>query len=471
MPAVAVRPRGGSSGTLSSVRRRLAAVLVPVAVAAALGATLDVGGAPLLAFAVGLSITAAALLPAAAVGLGRDAGWLFGASPRSPASSAARSRSEAWARPRGRRRRCGRRHAVCPGDPSAYLELEGAAAFVLGCAAFGGAVVPWRADRLLQQLASYGSVIAVVVCGWLAVGRLEGAGGLDGTGVHADRGERRARARSRRRGSDRAVIAAHDRIALPPSVERRAERRVRPRSRRHAPAQRDGRGDRRRVDARSSLARASARYAVDEERALADAIGFCAELNERLLLNVSPRARRVRARSALGRAPAVHARCANAAATFRHVAVTSTRAHCGPIVVTGIRATLPFALATALGAFVVAALVLGGLGAASASATLALAAAVGGRRDPPRARPPRVAAWSAHVRGHARRADSGFCTDGSTRAAKRSSRPAGRRPRLRSLPCARTARSAGDRRRPGALLHALGFTVLTADGRTLCVRR
>ena len=67
------------------------------------------------------------------------------------------------------------------GDPSTYLELEGAAAFVLGCAAFGGAAVPWRPDGLLQQLASYGSVIAVVVCGWLAVGRLEGAAGLDET--------------------------------------------------------------------------------------------------------------------------------------------------------------------------------------------------------------------------------------------------------------------------------------------------
>ena len=30
-------------------------------------------------------------------------------------------------------------------------------------------------------LASYGSVIAVVVCAWLAMGRLEGASGLEGT--------------------------------------------------------------------------------------------------------------------------------------------------------------------------------------------------------------------------------------------------------------------------------------------------
>jgi len=159
-----------------------AAVLVPVAVAAALGATLDVGGGPLLAFAVGLSITAAALLPAAAVGLGGDGSWFFDTSPRSAlvvagavalggvgTSLAVVAAAALFVAPFAR------------GEPSAYLELEGVAAFVLGCAAFAGSAVPWRADRLLQQLASYGSVIAVVVCGWVAVGRLEGGAGLDGT--------------------------------------------------------------------------------------------------------------------------------------------------------------------------------------------------------------------------------------------------------------------------------------------------
>jgi hypothetical protein len=159
----------------------VAAVLVPAAVAAALGAMLDVGGGPLLSFAVGLSITAAALLPAAAIGLGGDGGWFFDTSPR-PArvvrcavalggvgvSLAVVAATALFAAPFAR------------GDPSAYFELEGAAAFVLGCAAVGGAAVPWHADRLLQQLASYGSVIAVVICGWLAVGRLEGSAGLDG---------------------------------------------------------------------------------------------------------------------------------------------------------------------------------------------------------------------------------------------------------------------------------------------------
>jgi hypothetical protein len=159
-----------------------AGVVLPLVLGAALGTTLDVGGGPLLVFMAGVSVTAAALLPAAAFGLGRDARWLFepappprrvlagavalgGVGPSLGVVAATALLSAPFAR----------------GDPLAYLELEGSAAFVLGCAVFGGALVPWRPDQLLQQLASYGSVIAVVVCGWLAVGRLEGTAGLDGT--------------------------------------------------------------------------------------------------------------------------------------------------------------------------------------------------------------------------------------------------------------------------------------------------
>lgn len=182
MPAVVVTTARRVARHRELRVQALAAVLAPVAVVAALAATLDVGGEPLLMFAVGLAITAAALLPAAAVGLGRDASWFFDTSPRSArvlagaialggvaTSLSVVAASALFAAPFAR------------GEPSAYLQLEGAAAFILGCAAFGGAAVPWRVDRLLQQLASYGSVIAVVVCGWLAVGRLEGAAGLDGT--------------------------------------------------------------------------------------------------------------------------------------------------------------------------------------------------------------------------------------------------------------------------------------------------
>jgi hypothetical protein len=58
-------------------------------------------------------------------------------------------------------------------EGSIYLELEGASAFVLGCAALAGALVPWHPERVLNQLASYAAVLAIVVAAWLAVGRLE----------------------------------------------------------------------------------------------------------------------------------------------------------------------------------------------------------------------------------------------------------------------------------------------------------
>jgi hypothetical protein len=182
MPAVAVATARRIARHQQLRVQASAAVLVPVGVTAWVGATLDIGGAALLAFAVGLSITGAALLPAAAVGLGGDSGWLFETAPR-PASVMAVAvafggvgASLAVV--------IGTALVVAPfarGDPSVYLELESVAAFVFGCAVFGGAVVPWRADGMLQQLASYGSVIAIVVCAWLAVGRLEGVAGLEGT--------------------------------------------------------------------------------------------------------------------------------------------------------------------------------------------------------------------------------------------------------------------------------------------------
>lgn len=158
------------------------AVLVPVAVAASVAWMLEIGGEPLLAFAVGISMTAAALLPAAAVGLGDDSGWLYDSAPR-PAFVVAVAVALGGV---------GFALAVvgaagllvapfARGDPSVYLELQSVAAFLFGCAVLCGALVPWRADGMLQQLASYGSIVAVVVCAWLTVGRLEGVVGLEGT--------------------------------------------------------------------------------------------------------------------------------------------------------------------------------------------------------------------------------------------------------------------------------------------------
>jgi hypothetical protein len=266
------------------------------------------------------------------------------------------------------------------------------------------------------------------------------------------------------------VIAAHDRIALPPSVERRA----------------DGVYDHVRgvtlrlnttgaviVDASTPAAASRAlrhAFAVDEARALTDAIGFCAELNERLLLNVSP----VRGAPALALRWVAHLPFMLPARTLprvparrRHVDTSSLRT----ILVTGVRATLPFALLVSVGAFVVASLVLGGLGAASTSMTLALAIAIGAGvvlhelghlallRGVPTCVVTRGARlWLLH-RALDRRHEAVVAAAGPTVALAIAGL-------LLALP-GLLATVAG----LALSLHALGFTVLTADGRTICARR
>lgn len=266
------------------------------------------------------------------------------------------------------------------------------------------------------------------------------------------------------------MIAAHDRIALPACVERRpgcVYDHVRGIT---LPLNESGATI---VDAPTPEAASRAlqlRFAVDEERALADAIGFCAELNERLLLNVSP----LRGGSTFAlrwfvllpfmlvtrRLPYVPAR-------RRHVDTSSPRT----TLVTGVAATLPFAVLAALGAGAVTLLVLGGLGAASASTTLALATAVGG-------------GVVLHELGHLAML-RGVPTCAVTRGARLLllHRPVDRRREAAVAAAGPTVVLAiavpllalpGSTATVAALalsLHALGLTVLTADGRTLCVPR
>lgn len=150
------------------------AVVLPVAAAIAVRLTLGVGGASATAFCVAVTLTAAALYPPAGQGLARGASWLLEAAPLRRATVAAAAATggilaaasaiattAVLAAPLG-----------LPGA-SVYLELEGASAFVLGCAALSGALIPWHPDRVLHQLASYTAVLAIVVAAWLVVGRLE----------------------------------------------------------------------------------------------------------------------------------------------------------------------------------------------------------------------------------------------------------------------------------------------------------
>jgi hypothetical protein len=151
----------------------------------------------------------------------------------------------------------------------------------------------------------------------------------------------------------------------------------------------------------------------------------------------------------------------------RHVDTSSLRA----ILVTGVRATLPFASSAAIGAFVVASLVLGGLGAFSASTTLALAGAVGGgvilhelghlallRGVPTCAATRGARLWLLH-RAIGRRREAAVTAAGPTTALAAAAT-------LLALP-GPAATVAG----LALSLHALGFTVLTVDGRTLCAPR
>jgi hypothetical protein len=132
---------------------------------------------------------------------------------------------------------------------------------------------------------------------------------------------------------------------------------------------------------------------------------------------------------------------------------------------------MPFAAFASVGALVVAALVLGGLGAASASTTLALAAAVGAgvvlhelghlvllRGVPTCAVTRGARLWLLH-RAVDRRREAVIAAAGPTAGLAVAAL-------LLALP-GLPATAAG----LALSLHALGFTVLTSDGRTMCARR
>jgi hypothetical protein len=176
--------RAGPAVALATARRVLrhpelrlhgvTAVVLPVAAAIAARLTFGVGGASATVFCIAVTLTAAALYPPAALGLARGAGWLLDAAPRRRSAVAAATVTGGVAAAAGLLVATAIL-AVPLGRPEAsiYLELEGASAFVLGCAALAGALVPWHPERVLNQLASYAAVLAIVVAAWLVVGRLE----------------------------------------------------------------------------------------------------------------------------------------------------------------------------------------------------------------------------------------------------------------------------------------------------------
>jgi hypothetical protein len=160
-------------GRRSELRAHLfATTALTVAAAYALAFALHVRGEALLGFVAGLGLTAVAVLPSVALGLLHEQSWLVASAPSGRRGSAAAAGAAGMlAGAVLLVALCVLSAPVARGDPGTLLQLESAAAFVLGCGAIAGALVPWRADRVLQQLAAYGALLAVVLVLWLAIGR------------------------------------------------------------------------------------------------------------------------------------------------------------------------------------------------------------------------------------------------------------------------------------------------------------
>ena len=152
------------------LRRQVLAALALTAVGALV---LRLTGVPRAAGALLAGSTAllgAAVVPLAATGLDRPGAWLWRASPASRARVAARN--EAAALVAGA---CvaaagfGVALALEPVPPVTLAPLAAAALVVLGAALLAGALVPWRSERLAEQLGAYAAFAAVLTALWLAL--------------------------------------------------------------------------------------------------------------------------------------------------------------------------------------------------------------------------------------------------------------------------------------------------------------
>lgn len=174
-PAAIVATTSKRIGRRSELRAHVVAtVFLPAAAAYALGLALDVRGEALLGFAAALTLTAVAVLPSVALGLQGEQSWLVRSAPQGGARSAAAACAGGMLAGAALLAAVATITApVAHGGPGALLQVESAAAFVLGSGAIAGALVPWRADRVLQQLAAFGALFGVVLVLWVAAGRAE----------------------------------------------------------------------------------------------------------------------------------------------------------------------------------------------------------------------------------------------------------------------------------------------------------
>lgn len=157
-------------GRRRELRRQVAAACV-LAVAGA--ATLRVTGVPsqvAVSFAGATALLGAAVVPLAAPGIDRRAEWLWRSAPR--------RRSQLAVLHGGVGLTLGLAVAVigiaasfaaAPVSPSVALPLGVAAVVVLGAALLAGSLVPWRSDRLTDQLGAYAAFGAVLSALWFAL--------------------------------------------------------------------------------------------------------------------------------------------------------------------------------------------------------------------------------------------------------------------------------------------------------------
>jgi hypothetical protein len=122
-------------------------------------------------FAAATGLFGAALVPLAAPGLDRLAGWVWRSAPRSHLGLAlcfAAAALTAGASAGGAAVLAAL--AAAPITPGDLAPLAAFGAVLFGAALVAGAAVPWRAERATEQLASYAAfaAVAVLLAGGLA---------------------------------------------------------------------------------------------------------------------------------------------------------------------------------------------------------------------------------------------------------------------------------------------------------------
>jgi hypothetical protein len=150
---------------------------VAIAAVLALGGTavlrvVGAGEAAASYFPFAVALVASAAIPPAAVALRRDADWLLRVSP-APACMLARAGATASALA-ATATIAVILLAAAPAavlDPGAWPLAETSAAMVIAAAVAGGALVPWRPDRVVEQTASYVLVGALMAGGSYALSR------------------------------------------------------------------------------------------------------------------------------------------------------------------------------------------------------------------------------------------------------------------------------------------------------------